>query len=82
VSSVALKTMTDDKRKKQDLLPLTSDLVKVKEHLDKSISEYCEALNGCANSQNYNKLIDITLTSVILFNKRQSGEASKMYIIK
>lgn len=67
VSSVALKTMKDDKRKKQDLLPLTSDLVKVRTYLDKSVVEYCEALNEHADTDNYSSLVSITLTSVILF---------------
>jgi len=80
VSSVALKTMKDDRRKKQDLLPLTSDLVKVRTYLDKSVVEYCEALNEHADTDNYSSLVSITLTSVILFNKRRSGEASRMLI--
>ena len=67
VSSVALKTMKDDKRKKQDLLPLTSDLDKVRTYLDKSVVEYCEALNEHADTDNYSSLVSITLTSVILF---------------
>jgi len=80
VSSVALKTMTDDKRKKEDVLPLTSDLLKIKNHLDKSIPELCTALRDECSSQNYNSLVDHLLTSIILFNKRRSGEASKMLL--
>lgn len=79
LSSVALKTMTDDKRKK-DVLPLTSDLLKIKNHLDKSIPELCTALRDECSRQNYNNLVDHLLTSIILFNKRRSGEASKMLL--
>ena len=72
--------MTDNKHKKVNLLPLTSDLVKLNESLQESIPECCKAVNECQSHQSYISLVDITLTSIILFNKQRSAEASRVHV--
>ena len=52
----------------------------MKNYLDKSLPKCREALNEQPDCSNYNNILNVTLTSVILFNKRRSGEASRMLI--
>ena len=80
VSSIALKTTKDDKRNKPDLIPLTSDLMKMTTYLQEMIDRGCKDLQAEPNTTNYNKLVDVTLSRMILFNKRRGGEASRMLI--
>jgi len=78
VSSVALKTIAIDKRNKPDLLPLTADLVKIKQYLESVIAELSDNLCAQPTAETYLNLVDCTLSRVILFNKRRGGEASRM----
>ena len=80
VSHLALKTLKDDKRNKPDLIPLTSDLVKLKTYLEQSATQCSEALNSIPNVANYMNLVDVTLSRIILFNKRRGGETGRMLI--
>lgn len=80
VSSIALRTMKDDKRNKPDLIPLTSDLMKMKNYLQESIQQSFEKLNAVPNKANYMNLVDVALSRIILFNKRRGGEAARMLV--
>ena len=80
VSHLALKTLKDNKRNKPDLIPLTSDLVKLRTFLQDSARQCSEALNSEPNVANYMNLIDVTLSKIILFNKRRGGETARMLI--
>jgi len=80
VSRLALKTLKDDQRNKPDLIPITSDLVKLKTYLQQSARECSEALNSIPNVGNYMNLVDVILSRIILFNKRRGGETGRMLI--
>lgn len=73
ISSNALSTLHARKKSAADLLPITSDLVKLGNYLDKEIKVAKEHVNT-----NYSRLASLTLARIILFNKRRSGEAAKM----
>ncbi|CAG9835041.1 unnamed protein product [Diabrotica balteata] len=74
ISSNALSTLYSRKQNAEDLLPITSDLIKLNSFLDSKIREIRKDLS----SLNYSKLVSLTLARIIIFNKRRSGEAAKM----
>nr|XP_018913562.1 PREDICTED: uncharacterized protein LOC109041627 [Bemisia tabaci] len=80
VSSTAHANVFERKFNKAELLPLTSDIMNLRGHLDKTIKESRVRLTSNPTYENYRKLAVYLLTSTILFNRRRSGEASKMKI--
>lgn len=74
MSSNALSTLHSRKQSAEDLLPVTSDLVKLNNFLD---SEIRKAKDN-RSSLNYSNLASLTLARIIMFNKRRSGEIAKM----
>ena len=61
-----------------NLLPLTEDLKKLNEHIECVIKDTSETIRTLSNPQLWARLAGATLSRVILFNKRRSGEASRM----
>ncbi|KAK4877477.1 hypothetical protein RN001_009983 [Aquatica leii] len=78
ISSNALVTLYNRKINATQLLPLTSDLIKLNQHIQKEMSKAHEMLLKCTSIQNWTKLASLCLGKIILFNKRRSGEASRM----
>jgi len=78
VSSIALKTMTYEKRNKPELIPLTADLVKIKQYLEASIEHLSEQASAEPSADTYVNLVDCTVSRIILFNKRRGGEVGRM----
>jgi len=78
VSSIALKTITIAKRNTPDLIPVTADLMKLKQYLQSAIAELTERLCAEPTVENYINLVECTLSRVILFNKRRGGEVARM----
>nr|XP_023028017.1 uncharacterized protein LOC111516064 [Leptinotarsa decemlineata] len=79
ISSIALKTLHERKINCTEMLPITSDILKLNHYLDVVI-ETC-LLNFYSEvdiSQHWHKLSSAVLCRIILFNKRRSGEASRM----
>ncbi|KAK4875675.1 hypothetical protein RN001_012097 [Aquatica leii] len=80
VSSAALRTLRHKKMSAPELLLLTGDLVTLNEYLKTVIKEGCGKFNNSFNPQLWARLASATLCRIILFNKRRSGEASRMTI--
>lgn len=81
ISSNALSTLYKRKINQTQLLPLTSDLVKLNKLLNDAIPRYQAELEKLPPTiENWQKLACYTLGRIILFNKRRSGEAAKMTI--
>ena len=78
VSSVALATLKTNKFNKPFLLPLTEDLQKLKEYIDTGMSDLTAQLNHQPDYAVWRELAEITMSKVILLNKRRSSEASKL----
>ncbi|KAF5304401.1 hypothetical protein FQR65_LT18870 [Abscondita terminalis] len=74
VSSNALSTLYSRKQNAEDLLPVTSDLLKLNNFLDTQIKKIKENIS----SLKYSELTSLTLARIIMFNKRRSGETAKM----
>ncbi|XP_054286882.1 titin homolog [Macrosteles quadrilineatus] len=81
ISSTALITFKRTKQRKEDLLPLTSDLMKINSYLDGKIDVYIGLLKDCpSNASLWQNLAKATLARIMMFNKKRSGEVSKMKI--
>lgn len=81
VSSAALNTIRRAKLTKQDLLPLTSDLKKLNDYLDKSIeNDITELIEDPSNPTIWLRLSKLALSRIMIFNKKRSGEIAKMKI--
>ena len=79
----ALDTLQDKKRNKVNILPLSSDVVKLNEYLNKVSGILSTQLtqmqvDGCGVEETWRLLAEATLAQIIIFNRRQQGEVSKM----
>lgn len=80
ISSNALATLQSRKLNSVDLLPITGDLIKLSKLLEFMIQETKSDMQREKIFSNWSKLASLTLSRIILFNKRRSGEAARMKI--
>uniref|UniRef100_A0A087XM20 SET domain-containing protein n=1 Tax=Poecilia formosa TaxID=48698 RepID=A0A087XM20_POEFO len=73
VSSNALKTLYQKKWNLPQILPLSEDIKKLQDHL-KSLEVVCDQ----PTAKSWSELAQVTLTQLILFNRRREGEVSRM----
>lgn len=80
VSSNALKTLYQKKWNSPQTLPLSEDIKKLQDHL-KSLEELNKkALIDHPSQRSWSELSQVTLTQLILFNRRREGEVSRMEV--
>ena len=81
VSSHALRTLCQDKRNRPKLLPITSDVILLSRYLkqeaEQKLSDLTKAVTVDA-LQPWRALANITLTKIMLFNRKRQGEISKL----
>jgi len=80
VSASALSTLNERKWNTPHRLPLTEDIRRVTEHLKEQRSVCLANLKKEPSSVSWLALARVCLATIILFNRRRSGEASKMLI--
>ncbi|KAJ8050396.1 hypothetical protein HOLleu_03587 [Holothuria leucospilota] len=80
VSSHALKTLYNKKASQPDVLPVTSDLLKLRKYLSEEIQKHTLSLLRDPNTDSHFGLSSATAARMILFNKRRGGEAMKVTI--
>jgi len=78
VSKNCLETMANRKFNKPMSIPLTEDLVKLATSIKDEISQMLKA--KVTNEHKHKRLMELTLAQIIIFNKKHSGEASKMTV--
>ena len=78
VSTIAVTTLSTNKFNKPSFLPLTKDLVTLRQYLDNKAKKYCEELERRANYNNWRNLADILLCLLTVFNKRRGGEVEEL----
>ncbi len=79
VSSNALRTMRNNQRNNPKLIPLTEDVVRLSKYLKEKSEECMSALeNKSEVSEVWRALSKLTLTELVLFNRRRQGEMSKL----
>ncbi|KAL3837344.1 hypothetical protein ACJMK2_022708, partial [Sinanodonta woodiana] len=80
ISSIALTTLKTNKFNKNDLLPLTSDLVKLKVYLDNQMKTFITEIKTNQTYTIWRQLAETTLAKVVIFNKRRGGEAAQLLL--
>lgn len=80
VSSSALDTLKETKMNKGQVLPLTEDIVKLQEHLQKKTDLLVASLEKNFTKQAFDELNQITLTRLVLFNRRRAGETQRVTV--
>lgn len=82
VSHHSVTTLNDRKHNQPDLLPVTSDLQKLKEFITSKIIALTKQLQGTNKPllQSWRDLSEFVLNRLILFNKRRGGETAKLYL--
>ncbi|XP_076860752.1 uncharacterized protein LOC143518327 [Brachyhypopomus gauderio] len=78
VSSSALNTLTEAKWNKPQVLPFTEDVKNLHTFLTNEQRNAKSTLLAEPNAKRYATLCKLTLSQVILFNRRREGEVSKM----
>lgn len=80
ISSCALSTLEGRKYNKPHVLPLTEDLKKVTNYLGENRKKCLSALRSNPTSSTWLNLAKVCLANIIMFNRRRSGEASRMLV--
>ncbi|XP_067374903.1 uncharacterized protein [Channa argus] len=78
VSHSALSTLSKSKFNKPSTIPFTKDVQLLNKCLEKKLHDAFESLKISESSQIYADLAKVTLTQIIVFNRRRAGEVSKM----
>lgn len=78
VSHSALSTQSENKYNKPLTLPFTEDVKKLHSCLENSSQIAFQRLSEKPSPQSYADLAKATLAQIIVFNRRRSGEVSKM----
>lgn len=78
VSTFALRTINIDRQNKPELLPLTSDIMKLSNYLDSEIKVRMTAYEEQHTAFSYAQLVHVTLAKLITFNKRRAGETARI----
>jgi hypothetical protein len=80
VSSRSTNSLKIKRQNQPEQLPLTEDLLKLKDFLDRNISCTTLTVSEKYSYDRWRYLLELTLASVVIFNKRRGGEASKMLL--
>jgi len=80
ISSMALSTLKTAKMNRPQRLPLTEDLQKLNECLNKDIEHHSKLLCDKVNVNSWYELAECTLAKVILFNRKRSGETERLLV--
>lgn len=78
ISSPALVTLKLNKMNKPEQLPLTEDLLKMKDYLEEKLGNFTAQLQANYDYSTYRTLLELCLASLVIFNKRRGGEASRL----
>lgn len=79
VSSASLRSLADNKFNKEELLPLTTDLLLIKKYCLEQIPKLVLELK-CPTVETWRKLAEIVLTRITIFNKRRGNEPSSILL--
>ena len=82
ISSASLRTLADNKFNKVELLPVTSDLLKVKIVCEESMERLVSKLKKKPMLPDWRELAEIIVCRITIFNKRRGNEASSVLLKK
>jgi hypothetical protein len=78
ISSIALATLKTNKFNQPTMLPVTSDLLKLRNYLELEMSDLVQTLQEGPSRAVWKSLAKVMLARLIIFNKRRSSEVSKL----
>ncbi|XP_034529641.1 uncharacterized protein LOC117805134 isoform X2 [Notolabrus celidotus] len=78
ISAASLRTLQESRWNTPLLLPFTKDVQTLHSYLDEQHQQTHSKLSTETSPQLWSQLAKISLTQVILFNRRRAGEVSKM----
>lgn len=85
ISVTINKTVLDQqgqmRREKQVKIPTTDDIKKFAEFIGKERQQYFEELSEKFSFQNWFKLAEFTMASIIIFNRRRTGEVQNILLV-
>ena len=82
ISTQALKTMDTNKFNKITLLPITSDVVKVKNFIQSKMPDVRKRLESNPNIDDWRFLAELVGTRLTFFNRRRGNEVYQLLIRK
>jgi hypothetical protein len=80
VSCPALNTLKVNTYNKADELPSTEDLLRLKAYTEEQMSEQVKQLKTLPTYNVWRKLAEITLTRLLVFNKRRASEPAMLEV--
>jgi len=80
VSAGAITTLKEAKWNTPQIIPFTQDVKVLHAHLEKKRDGLQSKLRTCPSADSYAALAKVTLSQVILFNRRRLGEVSWMLL--
>ena len=80
ISSQALNTLDERKLNQENVLPLTEDKVRVREHILKETKQSMKQLEQFPETETWKKLAYLVLSRVCIFNRRKGGEVGAMLV--
>lgn len=78
ISSVALSTLSERKFNNPEILPLTDDLLGLRKFQLQEIERLTAEVGTEPTRPKWSELAEVTVTRLILFNKRRGGEAARL----
>lgn len=76
----ALETLQMNKSQKAHVLPLTEDVKKLTQRMAEERERCAKALRSSPSAATWHLLAKVVLANIIMFNRRRSGEASRMLL--
>eukprot|EP00112_Aurelia_sp_Birch-Aquarium-sp1_P004128 Seg1469.8 transcript_id=Seg1469.8/GoldUCD/mRNA.D3Y31 product="hypothetical protein" protein_id=Seg1469.8/GoldUCD/D3Y31 len=80
ISSAAMRTLADNQFRKTPILPVTSDLVKLREYLLSEVPKLTQMVRRSPTLSTWRALAELTAARILLFNKRRGNEGTKLEI--
>ena len=80
ISSSALKCLGDSKFTKIVQLPLTEDLLKLRNYIKDNMTLLILKLDAESHLDYWRELAELTVSRILIFNKRRSNEAAKLSV--
>lgn len=71
ITTPALNNLSFKKHNAPQLLPLTTDLVKLRNYLTENVELLTKEVMKESNKENFRKLTEVSLARMIMFNKRR-----------
>ncbi|XP_043275584.1 uncharacterized protein [Venturia canescens] len=78
VNKTVTESQVELRRQKSTKLPLTSDIEKLSTYLEAKMDDYSKLLQQSFSSENWRTLAEVTLISMLVYNRRRPGELERM----